>query len=388
MAHTAQQAGQLPKVLFLSLLFLLLAAITPAGAGAALRFADPDSTLSTDRWVAVPSTTQQWDLLNDGVRLPTAPSSTSDYLTRTQNGNQGQAIFSLTNPQLVAGETVTDATLWVYVSKSGDRPLSVAVFHPSGLLGYTMIPSGISDSWFPVALTVPASQAIIDSMMLSLTDNGGTGVSTVYAAYVELVTQDPPPPPPPPVDPSPSDPPPSDPPPSDPPPVDPPVEEPPVEQPPAEEPPVEQPPVEQPPVEQPPVEQPPVEQPPLEGPPMARALEVVGKNLNATARGLVPVALRCAVNATRNCAGVMRLEEPVAKKRSSLTAARRRKVVGRARYKIEPGKSKTVNIRLDRRSFRKYKKLKKRSKLYLVTEQTDASGATTTTTQKVNLSVR
>ena len=360
MAHTAQQAGQLPKVLFLSLLFTLLAAIAPVSASAALRFADPDATLSTDKWTAVPATTDQFDLLNDGVRLPTAPSSASDYLTRTQNGGQAQAVFSLSNPQLADGETVTDATLWVYVSTSGGRQLSVAVFHPLGLLGYTILPGGLTDSWFPIALTKPESEWVRDNMMLSITDDGGTGTSSAFAAYVELVTETPPPAGPP-----------ADPPAGDPTPVDPPVTDPPVTDPPVVDPPAVDPPVVDPPSDR-----------------LERALEVVGKNLKATARGLVPVALRCAVNATTNCRGVMRLEEPVSRKRSNLTAARRRKVIGRARYKIEPGKSKTVNVRLDRRSFRKYKKLKKRSKVYLVTEQTGADGKVTTTTQSVNLTVR
>ena len=345
---------QLPKTLFWSLLFMLVTALAPASASAALRFADPDSTISTNRWTAVPSATPQWDLLNDGVRFPAAPSSASDYLTRTQNSDEALATFTLTNPQLDPGETVTDATLWVYVSTSGSRELSVAVYDSAALLGYTTLPSGLTGSWFPVALTKPDSQAVIDDMRLAVHDSGGTGTSSVYAAYVELVTPDPPPVEPPPTDP------------------------------PATDPPVEQPPVVDPPVEEPPVEEPPVLVPPQ----LERPLEVVGKNLEASPSGLVTVALRCAPTATVSCSGEMRLEEPVARKKSSLTAARRRKVVGKRRFKIAPGKSGNVNVRLDRRSFRKYKKLKKRRKLYLVTEQTDANGKVSKTTQSVNLSVK
>jgi hypothetical protein len=145
-----------------------------------------------------------------------------------------------------------------------------------------------------------------------------------------------------------------------------------------------------PPATDPPAVDPPAVDPPAVDPPSGRleqALEVVGKNLKASPRGLVPVALRCASTVSGGCKGVMRLEELPSKSTKSLTAARRRKVVGRVRYKLEPGKSKKVNIRLDRRSFRKYKK-RSRVRLRLVIEQTGADGTTAKTVQTVSLSTK
>ncbi|MDQ3934615.1 MAG: hypothetical protein M3340_08285 [Actinomycetota bacterium] len=439
--------GRLPKTVLLSVLVALLAA---APASAATRFLDPNGTWSSQDWSAVPSTTPHWDLINDGVRMPAAPSSATDYLRRSHPGNQdADASFTFDTELLDAGETVTDARLWVHVTTSANRDLTVGVYHPAGLIGYAMIPGGLTDSWFPVALNEPATQSQIDNLYLGMRDSGGQGETYVHAAYVELQTSDPPAEDPPVEDPPAEDPPVEDPPVEDPPVEDPPVEDPPAEDPPAEDPPAEDPPAEDPPAEDPPAEDPPAEDPPVEDPPaedppaedppaedppaedppaedppaedppaedppaedppaedppnerLENALKVVGTNLNATARGLVPVALECASTQVGGCAGVMTLEElpASAKKRPAsarrvldvtsasaldVTAARRGKRVGRRRYKLAAGEKTEVPIQLERRAFRKFKK-KKSVRLRLVIEQKDANGQVVTLRRTVRV---
>lgn len=386
--------GRAPKVALLALLIALVAAVSPASA--ATRYLDPDGTWSSQDWNATPSTSPHWDLMNDKVRIPAAPSTASDYLSRSHPGSQdADALFTLDTEQLADGETLTGARLWMNVTTSPDRTLSVGVFHLGGLVGYAVIPAGLTDSWVPVTLSTSLTQSQIDNLYLGMRDSGGKGTTYVYAAYVELTTSDPAPPP--------SDPPPSDPPPSDPPPADPPVDpvDPPVDpaDPPADpvdpvDPPVD--PVD-PPVD--PVD-PPVD--PIDPGRLENALTVIGSNLNATARGLVPVALECASTVVGGCSGVMTLEElPANRRRQGLTAARtsldvtsarsldvtsarRGKRVGSKRYKLAPGETRSVPIQLERRAFRKFKK-KKSVKLRLVVEQKDANGNVVTLRRTVRV---
>ena len=387
-----------------SALSLAALAAAPAGAGAATYALDPDGTLASDGWTATPSTTPHWDLLNDGVRVPSPPSAAGDHLSRSDKHGQGSASFSLTNVSLAPGEKITDATLWVYVTTGPERTFSTAVWTLSGtVLGTGTVPAGVSDTWFPVSLTTPSSASQINSAFLTIGDEGRSGTSYAYAAYIEVNTRTPPPPPPgdpppgdpPPSDPPPSDPPPSDPPPSDPPPSDPPPSDPPPSDPPPSDPPPSDPPPSDPPPSDPPPSDPPPSDPPPSDPPpsdplapdpgerptgIARALEVAGTRADANTKGLVSVALRCATTATRGCQGFMWLEEvPAAKPRkSSVAAARRGRRIGkRVRYTVKRGRTSKVGVRLDRAAFRKLGR-KRSFKVQVVFQQQDASGRTAT----------
>jgi hypothetical protein len=229
---------------------------------------------------------------------------------------------------------------------------------------------------------------------------------------------DPPPSDPPPSDPPPSDPPPSDPPPSDPPPSDPPPSDPPAENPPPSDPPAKNPPPSDPPAADPPAADPPAADPPPsdspadpapaqdpaptdpvptptdptptpEAPPVTPtdpgddivepALAITGTSTTATPQGDVPVTVGCAADMVDGCAGVMWLEEPLDVSGSQIRAARRtpKRFSKNKRYKLKPGQRKTIPIRLDRRTYRKFKK-KRSFKVAVVAQQKDAGGQVVT----------
>ena len=221
-------------------LAVALAAAAPSAASAATYTLRPDSTL-IGSWASFPSTTQRWDALDDAVTAPTAPATDTDVVYRSGGSGNAHVQLGLPTVTLLQDETVASAQVWAYMATGTGKNVVLWAWDGAAILGQVTVPANTPAGWQSVALSGLTSQSQVDSLTMGVTDSGGTGTSVVYAGYVELVTNDPPPPPP--VDPPPSDPPPADPPPADPPPVDPPPVDPPVVDPPVVDPPVVDPPV-------------------------------------------------------------------------------------------------------------------------------------------------
>ncbi|HEX8068024.1 MAG TPA: hypothetical protein VF520_16015 [Thermoleophilaceae bacterium] len=242
-------------------------ALVPAGASAATYALRPDGVTFGGGWTSTPLGTQPWDALDDAVVAPTVPTTATDHLSRSSTG-MSMVRFSLTTATLAAGETATSATARAYLATGSKRQVVLWATDGGAGGGTTTIPPGSPAGWYSVALTLTPGQSAIDSLELGLTDDpsGGGGTATfAYAAYVELATQDPPPPPP--SDPPASDPPASDPPATDPPATDPPASDPPASDPPASDPPPSDPPASDPPPSDPPATDPPATDPPATDPP-------------------------------------------------------------------------------------------------------------------------
>jgi hypothetical protein len=361
-------------------------ALVPAGAQAASYTLRPDAD-SFPGWVATPSGTAPWDALNDPVVAFTPPSTSSDYLS-SMASTQSFTEVNLQTASLLAGETVTGATAWVYLQTGTIRDAQVYVDTGPTVLGSTVVPPGSPAGWYPVPLTAPATQSQINAMQMGFIHTGTTGTPTVlYAAYVQLDTNggEPPPSDPPPSDPPPSDPPPSDPPPSDPPPSDPPPSDPPVLDPPVVDPPGVDPLPTDPVVDPTPEEDVPGIDP---GDVVEPALAITGQSPTATSAGVVPITVECPDTSVEGCTGTMWLEESLdaGSTSSRIQAARRspKRFSKPKKYKLKQGQKKTVPVRLDRRNFRKFKK-KRSFKVTVVAQQKDSTGQVMTMRRTVRV---
>jgi hypothetical protein len=334
----------------------LTTAIAATPADAAVYQLRPDSTFLASGWTATPAGTTLADATNDAVVAPTAPSTATDYVSSTQNNALSLYVGNLT---LAPGETVTGVKVHMYLAAGSNRAPTVFLIHDLVTLATTAYPAGSPAGWYTTTYTGSLTQAELDALYLGVTPqgNGGSTPTYVYAAYAEVTTSDPPPSDPPPSDPPPSDPPPSDPPPSDPPPSDPPPSDPPPGDSPTDPPPAT--PV---PTDNPTTPSDPTTPDPDAGIPVVTivepALDIAGTTTTATPQGDVPVRASCARDRVGGCQGVIWLEEALDVAGAKLRAARRtpKRFSKSKRYKLNPGQSRTIPVRLDRRTYRKFRR--------------------------------
>lgn len=359
--------GMLKK---LAPLAVLLGLALPASASAATYQLRPDGTLTASSWSAVPGTTPLWDTLDDAVVQPAAPSTASDYAT---TGGSFALESSLTTVTLASGETPASLTGWAYFSTPAGRGAWMVLVNTATntSLGMLHVAAGSPAAWHSLAMATTPTQSDIDNFAIAVTPDSGSGTTNVYAVYAALTTNDPPPPPP--VDPPPSDPPPSDPPPSDPPPSNPPSD-PPVDPPTGTTDPTK--------IVDPIVSPGDVTD---TGKLVASApVTIAVKSVTATAKGQIPIPVSCAANAVGGCEGTISLEDASAgstggsAKKLLVSARRVKRTYGRRHYKLAPGETRTVPIKMSRRTFRKKFRRRRSVKLTVVIEQKDGSGHKTT----------
>ena len=114
------------------------------------------------------------------------------------------------------------------------------------------------------------------------------------------------------------------------------------------------------------------------------ALSIVGTNPELSPQGVIPVTVSCDVNAVGWCEGTIWLEESADGSRKLVAARRGPRRYGAKKYKLKPGQRKSIPVRLDRRTAKRFKK-KRALKLTVVAEQKDASGNTVTLRRSVRV---
>ena len=347
-----------------------LSALAPAGASAATHVVRPDALVSgAGAWNVAPAGRAEWDALDDAVVAPALPVVGDDLVFANANGPRTFQV-ALANPVLGAGETVTGATAHAYLAVGSGRTLTVTLRTGGAVLATQTYAAGTPAGWRSVAAAGALTQATLDDLRLefTLSGNGASSATSVYAAYGEISATDPPPPPP---EPEPEPEPEPDPTPEPEPEPDP-TPDPEPEPDPTPEPEPEPTPEPDPEPEPEPTPDPtPDPEPEPDPDPAESPISVTGTRLTASSSGLVPVLLSC--TATTACTGTIYLESPGASE-SSLTAARRGKRFSKKRkYSVAPGKTATIPVRLDRRVHRKFE-TKRSFKAQVVIEQKDASG--------------
>ena len=351
-------------------------AVLPAAAHAGTYTLRPDGTVLGD-WAATPSGAAEWDVLDDAVDQPGAPSTATDYLSSSGIGASLVQV-SLSTVPLPADQTVTAATAWAYVAPGAGRSVVLLAGDGGDVVGAAPIPPGSPAGWYSVSIPAPLDQSQVDSLTITVSDVGASDASFVYAAYAQLDTVDTPPPPViPPVDPTDGDPVTIDPGLLDPPPVVvPPVDPPPVDLPPVDLP--IGPGADSPPTDSsagdPPSD--PGTAPAAPAPPSRGGLSVIGARVRATRKGAVPVTIACAAGAAAGCKGKLVLERT--------TGGTGQQRVGSKRYRLKAGQTKIVAVRMGVRSYRKLRK-KRSFRIQVAAQLNDAAGGVTTLRHKVRV---
>lgn len=372
-------------------LFAVLAALAlPGAADAAVYQLRPNANFLVPNWTTTPAGTAHWDAVNDAVTRPALPTTATDYASSTSNSGFSVHVDTVT---LAPGETVASITAWFYLAAGSNRAPHLFMANGGLSLADTTYPAGSPAGWYSTTYTGTMTQAELDALYIAFTPegNGGSTATVVYAGYAEVTTIDPPPPPP--VDPPPSDPPPSDPPPSDPPPSDPPPADPPPVDPPPSDSPADPVPTDPVPTSTDPTGPVPTstptdpaapttpELPPVTpvDPIVEPALDIAGTSTTATPKGDVPIKASCANDHAGPCEGALWLEEPLDVSGAQLRAARRtpKRFSKTKRYKLNPGQSKTIPVRLDRRTYRKFKR-KRSFKVAVVAQEKGPNGQVVT----------
>ena len=153
-----------------------------------LVFYDPTSTI-TNEWSQGTGTTHTE--INEGVRQPTAP-STSTYVASRMNDNE-ESEFGFSS---IAETDVEEITLWVYTGTGSNAQYTFSLRQGTTTVCSELVPSSTSNSWRSCTWSDPSGS--LDDMRIHLstvTRDGGGGPTDalVFAAYLEVDTGIPPP---------------------------------------------------------------------------------------------------------------------------------------------------------------------------------------------------
>lgn len=174
-----------------------IAAITLIAAFAAAAPADastyilrPTSTVSGAQWTVTPTGATIDSVLSDDVVQPTAPDTSTGYITSPLSATFSAAV-GVAAPALTQGENVTGATAWVYLDTGATRPATVYIYTSSAVLGYAAVRAGQSPGWVSVpSNSVPtATQAASLRVAVQPFDFDTSTPIHVYGAYVALQTE-------------------------------------------------------------------------------------------------------------------------------------------------------------------------------------------------------
>jgi Tfp pilus assembly protein PilV len=159
-----------------------------------LTFMDPNADsvvtgLQGNKWTKS-SGLNGWSLIDDTVRYPTAPSTGTDRVYTSTNGDYQEAVFP--DNTLVYDSTAT-YRVWIYGSAGAKRALDVQLSTNDGVswgtLQSNVIPASTSAGWTGITFTV-GSQTQLNQLRVRLichttASGGGAGNVEVDEVYVE-----------------------------------------------------------------------------------------------------------------------------------------------------------------------------------------------------------
>lgn len=150
----------------------------------------------TNAWITTPASQFAYDMLDDVVTDPTAPSTASDFISTSTTTAVADQV--LADPSLPAGRTINSIVAHVYCATTGvRRTLTIELYYLLGgsgaatSLGTTVVPASSAAAWKTVtASSTGLSDAELNSLRVKLTatvsSSTSTGTATAYAAYVDI----------------------------------------------------------------------------------------------------------------------------------------------------------------------------------------------------------
>jgi hypothetical protein len=165
-------------------------AAAPAPAAGAETVVRPVQTYSTGAWSVAPSGAPH-EVLADAVTAPTAPDTSTGYLFAHGNGPITSEV-GLAAPTLAPGATITGARLYTYFGTGSGRSLAVEFRSGSTLLGLAYVPAGRPAAWRAVnASTAPSAAQLSDlRMRATIFGSGASSDVVIHAAYAGVSTDD------------------------------------------------------------------------------------------------------------------------------------------------------------------------------------------------------
>lgn len=125
-------------------------------------------------------------VLADVVIQPTAPLTALEFITSATNGQICRVDCETIT--LAPGEAVLSAKAWAYLTTPAGRTLDLGLIGGPTNPGST-VPAGTAASWQSVTLSGNLTQTQLNALQIQFLNGTGTGTTTVYAAYIELITQ-------------------------------------------------------------------------------------------------------------------------------------------------------------------------------------------------------
>jgi hypothetical protein len=175
----------------------MMVLVVPMAASAATYLLRPNNTTSLQSgWSVTPGTSTADAVLNKPVAHPTAP-STSSYVTAGPGSTNYYAGVSVSPaPTFQTGETLQSTTAWAYLNTVPSQPMVVSLWRFVWFAGYqqvgaTTVPAGSPAGWYSVATQTQLNTFDLHNLSIGLQPTGTGSGSRVYAAYVEVDTNDP-----------------------------------------------------------------------------------------------------------------------------------------------------------------------------------------------------
>ena len=180
--------------LALASLGVLLWALSAASEAAAYTYVlRPNVTLQTGAWAVFP-TGDLHTVLDDVVLAPTAPTTITDYIHENGNGPI-TAEIGHTTVALRTGETVVRTRSMGYLRTGDGRSLDTSLRTGATVLGSGTYPASTPAGWRSLDSFAALTQAEVDDLRTvgTIQGSGASTDVTIYAAYLELQTDLPPP---------------------------------------------------------------------------------------------------------------------------------------------------------------------------------------------------
>lgn len=170
---------------------LLVAAAAFAGVAAPASAGEyivrPAQTQSSGPWV-VPAGSTAHETLADPVVDPTVPDTSGGYLSTTSTSGGADLVFAA--PSIPAGETITRVKVRAYIAGGSRRSVSFNLRSGSAVLGFGYVSQGTPASWQTTTSWVKPTASHVADMHLSLSADGfdTSTDARVYAAYAVVTT--------------------------------------------------------------------------------------------------------------------------------------------------------------------------------------------------------
>ena len=148
-------------------------------------FLDPNADVNVN-WTKSAGSTG-WELLDDAVRQPTAPTTGTDRCTTTTSGQVCEVGFDTVTKE----GTITKVTAWWHGANSHATRATVrfSIYEGGVERAYTVI-TATGEAWHSLDWTADLTQAQLDGISVRLTYNetGSTNnLATANEIYIEIV---------------------------------------------------------------------------------------------------------------------------------------------------------------------------------------------------------